>query len=151
MPLPPMWFPVEREAELPPVYAWIAGREDVRALLELPIGHVFAETAAMYRASGHWKPIVNGYSGYSPPPYPEVFGALSGHPFRPPDATILDRLGGWGVTHILVRSGSYRQPEERRALAEWEAASRADLVYDREGDRVYALNALRARQVRSPR
>jgi hypothetical protein len=40
------------------------------AVAELPMeGDLFAETAAMLRATGHGRPVVNGNSGYDPPEY----------------------------------------------------------------------------------
>jgi hypothetical protein len=138
-PLPPLWLPVEREAGFPPAYAWIASRGDVRAVLELPMATVFSEVEAMYHASLHWKPIVNGYSGYMPPDYLGIFRALGGRTFRPPDERTLDRLRGWGVTHVLVRTAAYRRPEDLRALAAWEAGGAAALVYDGGGDRIYRI------------
>ena len=39
------------------------------AVLELPADDARVNVAAMYRATEHRRPIVNGYSGYSPPHY----------------------------------------------------------------------------------
>src|SRR5204862_6658598 len=38
-------------------------------LVELPVGLVDRDIAALYRSIGHGRPIVNGYSGFSPPHY----------------------------------------------------------------------------------
>ncbi len=140
-PLPLTWQPVPADAAMPAAYAWIAARSDVRAVLELPMGDIFSEVAAMHRASRHWKPIVNGYSGYRPPQYLEIFRALGGGAFRPPAPPILARLRGWGVTHLLVRAAAYRRPEDLRALAAWEAAGGVEQVYldPGAGDRVYLI------------
>jgi len=43
---------------------------DVRAVvLELPLGGVFDDIAAVYRSVFHGRSVVNGYSGYDPPAY----------------------------------------------------------------------------------
>ena len=43
---------------------------DVRAVvLELPLGGVFDDIAAVYRSVFHGRRVVNGYSGYDPPAY----------------------------------------------------------------------------------
>jgi len=39
------------------------------AVLELPADDIRVNLAAMYRAIGHRRPLVNGYSGYTPPHY----------------------------------------------------------------------------------
>jgi hypothetical protein len=39
------------------------------AVLELPLGNVGSDIAAVYRSIGHRRPVVNGYSGYEPPHY----------------------------------------------------------------------------------
>src|SRR5204862_2965177 len=39
------------------------------AVLELPLGNVGPDIAAVYRSIGHRHPVVNGYSGYEPPHY----------------------------------------------------------------------------------
>ena len=42
----------------------------IRAVvLELPLGGVFDDIAAVYRSVFHGRPVVNGYSGYDPPAY----------------------------------------------------------------------------------
>jgi len=138
-PLPLRWLPVEREASFSPAYAWIAGRADVRAVLELPMVSTDSEVAAMYRASRHWKPIVNGYSGYMPGDYLDLYHAVRGETFHGPDAGQLARLRGWGVTHLLVRATAFQRPEDRRTLDAWAAANGAALVYEGGGDRVYRL------------
>ena len=43
---------------------------DGRAVvLELPLGDVFDDIAAVYRSVFHGRQVVNGYSGYDPPAY----------------------------------------------------------------------------------
>ena len=39
------------------------------AVLELPLGNVGTDIAAVYRSVAHGHPVVNGYSGYEPPHY----------------------------------------------------------------------------------
>ena len=39
------------------------------AILELPLGNVGSDIAAVYRSVAHGHPVVNGYSGYEPPHY----------------------------------------------------------------------------------
>ena len=46
------------------------------AVLELPLGNVGGDIAAVYRSIDHGHPVVNGYSGYEPPHYRVLRAAL---------------------------------------------------------------------------
>jgi hypothetical protein len=46
------------------------------AVLELPLGNVGPDIAAVYRSIGHGRPVINGYSGYGPPHYRVLGPAL---------------------------------------------------------------------------
>jgi hypothetical protein len=101
---------------------WQAHRRwDIRAdeiqgaLLVLPILNAYTETAHMYRATGHGRPIVNGYSGYSPPWHPALVDGLNRQ-----DPMVLDQLAAAGVTQIAVvdrndPDGAWRQYVSQRA------------------------------------
>jgi hypothetical protein len=87
---------------------WPAARADgFAAVLELPLGDVFGDVAAMYRVTGHHHPVMNGNSGYYPPHYATLVTALNerdpaifdGLPAGGPVLVVIDRLGdphgGW--------------------------------------------------------
>jgi len=66
----PIDFPaVERRPA--PVYAWLAEVRLPGAVLELPIGFDY-DAEHVFRSTAHWQPLVNGYSGFAPPPYDEI-------------------------------------------------------------------------------
>jgi len=65
------------------------------ALVELPLGGIGEDMAAMYRATIHGQRIVNGASGYVPSPYATMASAA-----RDGDASVLSALAGFG--HLLV-------------------------------------------------
>jgi hypothetical protein len=52
----------------------------------------------MYFSIWHWRPMVNGYSGFNPREYATMLGATRGFP----SADALDYLRGAGVTHVTV-------------------------------------------------
>jgi hypothetical protein len=140
------WWPIHGEAELPPVYAWLAGRGDVRALLELPWNDPGAEHAEardiqiMYRGTRHWRPLVNGYSGFVPARY----RWLRDRCCRPvPEGEALAALRDWGVTHVLVHRRQLPHGWQRQALARWERTAGVRTVYAQGGDRVYDIRARR--------
>jgi hypothetical protein len=61
--------PVERDAG--PVYRWLAGVRVPGAVIEWPFS-TDAEVEYEFRSTAHWKPLVNGYSGFSPPHHQEL-------------------------------------------------------------------------------
>ena len=61
------------------------------AAIELPLGATADDVAAMYHATQHHLPTINGYSGYSPPHYDALRIALSHH-----DETAMDALAAYG-------------------------------------------------------
>jgi hypothetical protein len=66
--------PIEFSAVDPqpaPVYRWLAGVEVPGAILEWPIGFDW-DAEHELRSTAHWKRLVNGYSGFSPPLYDEL-------------------------------------------------------------------------------
>jgi len=137
-PRPLRWVRLDREEEFPAVYRWIGREPSVRALLELPIHSDTRENVYIYHSTLHWKPLVNGFSGYYPPahdrmvesirflPQPEVFGVLR----------------EWGISHLVIHAGS---PGRMAALRQWEerfAAGeerRVERVYLETGVAVYRL------------
>ena len=55
--------------EIPEVYKWLGSHKGDSAVLELPMGDTRNDVKYVYYSTYHWKPLVNGYSGYSPPAY----------------------------------------------------------------------------------
>ncbi|MGE3509503.1 MAG: discoidin domain-containing protein [Vicinamibacterales bacterium] len=68
----PATFPL---VSLPPY--WSADTTAVAAVLELPLGPLEYDAAAMYRSTGHHRPVVNGMSGSIPPHYRALSRALA--------------------------------------------------------------------------
>ena len=76
---------------LPPLLDAMALTPTARAVLELPVGNA-QEFPALYRSMFHRRPLVNGYSGYTPRAYDELRG-LSGTQARGlPDADPAGRI-----------------------------------------------------------
>lgn len=135
-PRPVRWARLEREEAFPEVYHWIAGREDVRALVELPVRPTSAEIVYMYYSTLHWKPIANGYSGY----HPRSFVALTERMRLLPDAAGLDLLENMWITHLVVHTKGFKGGPAK--LRRWEKeflGSRVELVHASGEARVYRL------------
>lgn len=90
----PMW------QSPPSVYAALPGTAAV--LFEFPVhapADRFAENLPyMYFSMWHWRPMVNGYSGFIPPSYQALLAGTSTFP----DEAALDYLVRTGVTHVAV-------------------------------------------------
>jgi hypothetical protein len=54
-----------------PVYTWLAAVPVPGAVLELPIGFDY-DAEHVFRSTAHWRPLLNGYSGFAPPHYDEL-------------------------------------------------------------------------------
>jgi hypothetical protein len=60
----------------------------------------------------HWKPLLNGYSGYYPRSYLRRLDALE----RFPDARAIGRLRNEGVAYVVVHAGGYSPPDFQQIL-----------------------------------
>ena len=74
---------------------WLAGRPG--AVVVLPIGE--DDTRAMLAGVAHWRPLVNGDSGFVPRPYARVLELLA----APLGEDGLRLLRAVGVTHLVSR------------------------------------------------
>jgi hypothetical protein len=101
-PLPLLPYP----NSAPPVYAWLS--QQPRGLVaEFPVPQVTTlpgrEPAYAYMSTFHWKPLLNGYSGYFPPSYLNHLVGLKDFPAR----SAIDRLRRTGVTYLVLHSTAY--------------------------------------------
>jgi hypothetical protein len=96
------WMSAMPLADTPKPFAALGcGAASDGPIIELPLGDVYADVAAMYRQMTHGRPIANGYSGYFPPHYAALrFGLM----LREHD--VLTRLAARGVSDIMVDRGS---------------------------------------------
>ena len=101
--------------EPPDVYKVIR-RAAAGTVLELPMPRLdrlpgwepFYEAWSLW----HWKPLVNGYSGYYPPDY--LFTALRMQAF--PEEGTIDRLRGHDVRYVIVHRAFYDQESYTRLM-----------------------------------
>lgn len=135
-PKPLNWEPLPEGEAVPAVYRWLAGRNDVSAVLEVPMKDNSTDILYMYFATFHWKPLVNGYSGYIPGRYAELQAACC-WPVPRPDQ--LERLRRWGVSHLLIHREAVRQRWERRLLRQWTSQPGIRLEYFDGRDRVFRI------------
>jgi hypothetical protein len=143
LPRPVRWVEVPREEDFPAVYRWIAGRPDIRALIEVPLRTDSSEAVYMYYSTLHWKPIANGFSGFIPPSYDRIAERVQRFL---PDAFALDLLASEGITHLVVHvdrlGGQWRRLADPAGFVrrwEGEMGERVELVHDSDPDRVYRI------------
>jgi hypothetical protein len=98
-----------------PVYRVLA-REPFGAVLELPLysqRHTFSRTRYMLSSTAHWKPLVNGYSGFTPPAFTKRAESLR----RFPDDAAFAEMAALGVSHFVVHFARYREPRRLEIAA----------------------------------
>jgi hypothetical protein len=118
---------VENRSTLNPAYAWLARQEDDFTLIELPLHSApaaeFPEVKRLYASTLGWWPLVNGYSGYTPPRQSEL--ALRIATF--PDASAISALQDLATLFPEQKSKLYLfiHPDEAPLdRTQWETSDR---------------------------
>ena len=91
---------------LPSVYAAVADEDDPLVLAELPfypVEQVHRNAAYVLGSTAHFRPLLNGYSGFTPASYVERAEALQEFP----DDRAIDTLRHAGVTQVIVHFDRY--------------------------------------------
>jgi hypothetical protein len=105
---------VRYENSPPPVYDFLA-RLPPGVVVEFPTAHPHAppgpDARYSYMSTFHWKPLLNGYSGYFPPSYLRRLAELRGFP----DAFSIDVLRRTGVSYVVVHL-ELEEPSKHYAL-----------------------------------
>jgi hypothetical protein len=99
--LEPVW------PEPPPLYGLVSGEPNV-VLAEFPFGgnptRFTPNVPYMYFSLWHWAPILNGYSGHSPPGQVDFETAVASFPAP----AAVDLLRARGATHVTINCALYR-------------------------------------------
>ncbi len=143
VPVPMVRVPVGRE--LPGVYHWLAAEGGRAPVLELPIEHHkegrrknAEEIFRVYASTLHWRPLVNGYSGWPAPSYVELRRRWQ---VRPP-ARVIEDARTLGVRELVLHIDRL---EAAKALAVHDALAvmtpPARLLFDDGAAEVWALAA----------
>jgi hypothetical protein len=96
---------VYRPARAPVIYREVARQAPSGVLVELPLGSPDYDLRAMYYSIAHWRPLVNGYSGFYPAHYDRLRFALSELPRHP--GVSWQALQASGATHVIVHESAY--------------------------------------------
>lgn len=119
-----------------PVYAAIRQLPDPVVLVEFPFGDLAYEPLAVLYAGYHRRPILNGYSGFTPPDYSDRLPILQNAPDEPELLTQV--FSETGVTHVLVHARAFLDDRGRRLVA-WLHSEHAREVASAGGARLFAL------------
>ena len=122
-------------AEAPRVYSEVHRLPPDAVLAEFPLGESAYDRRAMYYSTLHWRQLLNGYSGFTPPSYIRLGVLLADIPGRPDVAWAA--LREWGATHAIVRG---RLPNGQGAVVGMVKEVRRREVF-RDGSDVFALPA----------
>lgn len=121
---------------IPAVYAELAKAPSPGAVLELPIHEgeaIIEESLPMFYSTVHWKPLVNGYSGWWPNDYWELVGRLRHFPTSRSLRFLLERAP---VRYVVVHYDKIPEPRRRRLEADMERYRERMPVRFRVGDDV---------------
>jgi hypothetical protein len=105
--------------EVPAIDRWLAGQPGSDGVVEVPAAdprdtHRAARLNSTYmlHSTVHWRPLVNGYSGFTPASHDLLFRYLVNFP----DERSLDALDAIGVRYVILHRDLYL-PEEWPAVA----------------------------------
>jgi hypothetical protein len=142
-PLPPR---IAIGADAPPVYRYIAQLPRDAVILELPLGEPAFDIRYMFYSTGHWKRLVNGYSGGAPLAYEFLTEALKDVLTRPERAW--EAVVTSSASHAVVHEGSFTG-ERGRHFGDWLREHGAEQVAVFGTDRVFALPSSRKTAARN--
>ncbi len=135
---PPEPGPMRYGSDTPPVYRHLAALPHGPVVVEFPFGALVYEVRYLFYSTTHWKPLVNGFSGFFPPSYDERRERL-GLPrlLEDPDAA-WDALRRSGATHAIVHSRAFLHDDAAR-VGTWLETHGGRLVGTFEYDWLYEL------------
>ena len=107
--------PIDVGDRVPAVYRWLAEQKDDPVILELPLPDkptdVWKEAERVYFSIYHWERMVNGYSGYFPPSYDDLYmKKLKGFPSN----QTIELIKNLGVTYLIIHLDSYEGSERKK-------------------------------------
>jgi hypothetical protein len=125
---------------IPEIYQTIAHDPGEGAVVEVPFydpRNAHLNAPYMLASTEHWKPLVNGYSGFRPPSYFRMAETMEAFPAP----HTLDALRRIGVKYVMLHPRDFRRPERaREIIASLERLADVELVAtDQRNRRLYRL------------
>jgi hypothetical protein len=141
---------VDRRPEVAAPYEWLARQPDAGPVMEFPVRETPRKTTlAMYWSTVHWKPLVQGQSGFVPRLHDSVFEPFTGD-LRRPDGTVVREvsyvhagnvgiLQDLGVRYLVFHREGYKRADWPTVVANLEGTGAAELGGDFGETVVYRL------------
>ena len=133
-------IPYVRTEQDSPIYGILRAERETGAIAELPIysGALLPLNGPyMVASTAHWRPVVNGFSGFQPPDFRDLAQVVGTFP----SVVSLARLRALGVRHVVVHTASYTRPDAiRQRLAGLDDLSGVVLVATDGPDALYRLD-----------
>jgi hypothetical protein len=120
----------------PRVYRAVAALPRAAVLVEFPFGDPAWELQYVYYSTMHFRPLLNGYSGWFPPGYQHLARLLADPLYEPAGAW--QALAQSGATHAVVHRAAYRR-DAGRNVEQWLEAHGARRVADLANVQVFQL------------
>jgi hypothetical protein len=126
----------ELPTRIPPVYHWLKNMP-AGPILEYPVGQLGGRVGPqdptyMFYSTVHWRPLLNGYSGFAPLSYYELLAEMQNFP----DPASLEYLRRRGARYLLVHQRFYMRPGFEADVAALDTAAAVRRVAEfRDGDR----------------
>jgi hypothetical protein len=108
------------------------------AVLELPIygpGAIWQNAPYLVNSTRHWRPLVNGYSGFVPPGYMDIYRGLR----RFPDEWSIAWLRDHGVNQVVVHVPEFEALKGAPQLRKIEECPDVALAFGSDEIRVYRV------------
>jgi hypothetical protein len=134
--LAPLPVSVATGSAAPEVYRFVARLPASAVLIELPLGEPAFDVRYMLYSTGHWRRLVNGYSGGAPREYEALTESLKDVTARPDRAW--QAIAASTATHLIVHEASYADDGGRR-LSGWLRTRGAREVAAFGSDRVFVV------------
>jgi hypothetical protein len=123
---------------IPPVYRLLADEPGTVVLVEQPFfprDAVFENAPYVLDSTAHWKPLMNGYSGYTPDTYQRYADTF----WYFPDERAFVAMKAAGVTHVMVHPERFGARDAQRVIDAVSARPDMQLVGVSQGTRLYRL------------
>ena len=102
-------------SRVPAIYSLVADAPDPVRLVEVPFyppEAVFENGEYVFNSTAHWRPLMNGYSGYTP----DSYRARAASFWFFPEAWAIDAIRREGATHLMVHLSRF-SPEEAAEIS----------------------------------
>lgn len=128
----------ERFDGVPRLYALLADEPGKVVLIETPAyppEGIHENAPYVFASTAHWRPLINGYSGFTPPEYRRLQPAV----WSFPDPSSIEAIRAAGITHVMVHPAGFGS-DPQRVIADVEALPQLErMAIGPNGMRLYRL------------